>query len=313
MGGQPDRRDREQAEVAVRSDKLAGYIAIKVYNRLSKDAYEAIVAAAKQQGLPVVGHVPTEVGLWAAIAAGQHSIEHLTGFFLALQPDDSSGMNKSLSELAEHADLKKLSPLVRAIKAADIWNCPTLAVHLVPRTDALWVEWASLLPPDIFERYKKMYPEGGSGRLGGRGANSGKDAEGADRARPQAASDASLVDGVQRRHHHRCENLRVKRGCRSARRGLCVGMVIRRRTQQYDQPVIAESGKGVSRNMYKRFRVAGPVPPLPATASPAASSDAPACCETHTTAVATDRFGPGRGVVLLLVNITRPWRLIELS
>jgi len=151
---------REQAEEAVRSDKQAGYIAIKVYNRLSRDAYEAIVAAAKQQGLPVVGHVPTAVGLWGAIAARQYSIEHSTGFFLALQPDDSSGMNKSLSELAEHADLKKLPALVQAIKAAGIWDCPTLSVHLVPRTSALWLEQANLLPPDIFERYKRMYPEG---------------------------------------------------------------------------------------------------------------------------------------------------------
>jgi imidazolonepropionase-like amidohydrolase len=144
----------------VRSDKQMGYIAIKVYSRLSKDAYEAIVAAAQQQGLPVVGHVPTAVGLWGAIAAGQYSIEHSTGFFLAIQPDDSSGMNKSLSELAEHVDLKKLPALVQAIKVAGIWNCPTLTVHLVPRTDALWLEQASLLPPDIFERYKSMYPEG---------------------------------------------------------------------------------------------------------------------------------------------------------
>src|SRR5271168_4459821 len=35
--------------------------------------------------------------------------------------------------------------------------------------------------------------------------------------------------------------------------------------------------------------VAEPVPPQPATASPAASSDAAACCETHPTAVAAAR------------------------
>src|SRR5580658_2286623 len=57
-----------QAEEAVLSDKLKGYVAIKVYNRLSKDGYNAIVAAARRHGLPVVGHVPASVGLEEVIA-----------------------------------------------------------------------------------------------------------------------------------------------------------------------------------------------------------------------------------------------------
>jgi imidazolonepropionase-like amidohydrolase len=82
---------REQAEEAARSDKQMGYIAIKVYSRLSKEAYGSIVAAARQQSLPVVGHVPTAVGLSGAIAAGRYSIEHLNGFWQTLQSDDSPG------------------------------------------------------------------------------------------------------------------------------------------------------------------------------------------------------------------------------
>lgn len=148
---------REQAEEAVHSDKQAGYIAIKVYNRLSKDAYEAIIAAARQQGLPVVGHVPIAVGLPEAIAAHQDSIEHLTGFWQALQPDDSAGQKKSSSELLEQADPKKLPALVQTIKAAGIWNCPTLALHIAPRTDPSWLEEEKLIPPDVLEPSKRMY------------------------------------------------------------------------------------------------------------------------------------------------------------
>ena len=149
---------REQAEEAVRSDKHAGYVAIKVYNRLSKDAYQAVVAAARERGLPVVGHVPTAVGLSGAIAARQDSIEHLTGFWEALQPDDSGAQKKSPRELVQQADLKKLPALVQATKAADVWNCPTLAVgnHII-RTDAVWFQELSLVPPGIVERYKKAY------------------------------------------------------------------------------------------------------------------------------------------------------------
>jgi imidazolonepropionase-like amidohydrolase len=149
---------REQAEEAVRSDKQAGYIAVKVVDRLSKDAYQALVAAAHEQGMPVVGHVPTAVGLSGAIAARQDSIEHLTGFWEALQPDDPEAQKKSPRELVQQADLKKLPALVQATKAADVWNCPTLAVgNHIMRTDAVWFQELSLVPPGIVERYKKAY------------------------------------------------------------------------------------------------------------------------------------------------------------
>ena len=149
---------REQAEEAVQSDKQAGYIAVKVVDHLSKEAYQALVAAARQQGLPVVGHVPTAVGLSGAIAARQDSIEHLTGFWEALQPDGSGAQKKTARELVQQADLKKLPALVQATKAADVWNCPTLAVgnHII-RTDAVWFQELSLVPPGIVERYRKAY------------------------------------------------------------------------------------------------------------------------------------------------------------
>jgi imidazolonepropionase-like amidohydrolase len=151
---------REQAEEVVRSDKQRGYIAIKVHSRLSKEAYEAIVAAARQQRLPIVGHVPTAVGLSGAIAAGQYSIEHLQGFWQALQSDDSAGQKKPPTELIEHADFKKLPALVQELKAANVWNCPTLALHFVAQTNALWLEEESLVPPDMLDRYKSSYPDG---------------------------------------------------------------------------------------------------------------------------------------------------------
>src|SRR5262245_40054074 len=76
-----------QAEDAVRSDKRNGYVAVKVYGRLSNEAYQAIIVAARRQGLPVVGHVPAAVGLMGVISARQDSIEHTDSFLRALQPD----------------------------------------------------------------------------------------------------------------------------------------------------------------------------------------------------------------------------------
>jgi imidazolonepropionase-like amidohydrolase len=147
-----------QAEEAVRSDKQKGYVAIKVYNRLSKDGYNAIVAAARRQGLPVVGHAPNSVGLEGAIAARQDSIEHLDSFLPLLAPDGSTSSTRPSIEELQKADLKKLPAIVQAIKAADSWICPTVVVYDLQRTDAVGLEEASFVPPDVFVRYAKMYP-----------------------------------------------------------------------------------------------------------------------------------------------------------
>jgi imidazolonepropionase-like amidohydrolase len=146
-----------QAEEAVRSDKQKGYVAIKVYSRLSKDGYNAIIAAARRRGLPVVGHVPTSVGLDAAIAARQDSIEHLDGFLPLLALDGALTPEK-----LQHADLKKLPAIVQAIKAADVWICPTVVVYDAKRTDPVGLEQASFVPPDVFVRYDRMYPNHGT-------------------------------------------------------------------------------------------------------------------------------------------------------
>lgn len=148
---------REQAEQAVLSDKQAGYIAIKVYTRLSKDAYSAIITAARREGLPVVGHVPAAVGLQGVIAARQDSIEHLDRFLFALQRD-SEAKDNSWGELLRNVDLTKLPSFVGAIKAAGIWVCPTLVVADPPRTDSTWLEQKSFVPHGILERYAEMYP-----------------------------------------------------------------------------------------------------------------------------------------------------------
>lgn len=84
---------KSQAEAAVKQDKEAGYVALKVLPLLSADSYGWLVSSARAQGLPVVGHVPKTVGLRGAIAVRQDSIEHLDGFWEALQPDPVAAAN----------------------------------------------------------------------------------------------------------------------------------------------------------------------------------------------------------------------------
>lgn len=57
--------------------KQRGADCVKVYDRLSRDVYFAIVDEGKKQGLPVVGHVPLSLTSVEASNAGEKSFEHL--------------------------------------------------------------------------------------------------------------------------------------------------------------------------------------------------------------------------------------------
>jgi imidazolonepropionase-like amidohydrolase len=139
-----------EAEQAVKSDRDHGYVGVKVYSLLSLHAYHYIVDAAAKEGIPVVGHVPDSVGLNGAIEAHQASVEHLTGFEEALESAELSARadsNQSLLELAAR------------IKAAGMWNCPTIVLAQIMSADpAHWVTQRSFAPPGLIERYERSYP-----------------------------------------------------------------------------------------------------------------------------------------------------------
>ena len=104
--------DPEAARAEVARQKAAGYEAVKVYSRLSRECYDAIVEAAREHGLRVDGHVPGAVGIERALEARQDSIEHLEGYFLwdgAPPAGPYDGW-------------------VRATLEAGTWNCVTLVV-----------------------------------------------------------------------------------------------------------------------------------------------------------------------------------------
>src|SRR2546430_4867738 len=72
-----------EAREAVRTLKQAGADFIKIYSRLPRDAFFAIVDETTKQGLPFAGHVPQSVSAAEASEAGQRSIEHLPGILAA--------------------------------------------------------------------------------------------------------------------------------------------------------------------------------------------------------------------------------------
>src|SRR6185503_3143250 len=78
--------DPASARREVERQRAAGYDFIKVYNRMTPEVYASVIAAAKEFNMPVVGHVPFEVGLRGALAARQRSIEHVRGYIQELVP-----------------------------------------------------------------------------------------------------------------------------------------------------------------------------------------------------------------------------------
>ena len=68
--------DSVAAERIVAQHVVAGYDAIKVYSRVDSASYRVLTRRAAEAGMPVVGHVPVQVGVAGAVAAGQRTFEH---------------------------------------------------------------------------------------------------------------------------------------------------------------------------------------------------------------------------------------------
>ncbi|MDV3276860.1 MAG: amidohydrolase family protein [Nitrososphaerales archaeon] len=165
----------EEAEREVAREKELGYDFVKVYNRLSLEAYRAIVASARKHGMSVAGHVPNAVGLEKALELGQDSIEHLQGYIDAIQADGSPVKGKldpeSRRTAIDFVDEKKIPQVIAATLAANSWNCVTLVVYQKfvsaedagrllddPRMRFVPPEWLASWDPTKDFRLKDMSP-----------------------------------------------------------------------------------------------------------------------------------------------------------
>ena len=141
-------KDAVEARQAVRWNKEHGSDFIKVYSYLSREEYFAIADEAKKQGLTFAGHVPYTVSAAEASNAGQRSIEHADGVFLASSKDEAALRKKIVEGMpASHAselkafelyfidehyrplqsyDPAKAAALFSQFKRNGTWVCPTL-------------------------------------------------------------------------------------------------------------------------------------------------------------------------------------------
>jgi imidazolonepropionase-like amidohydrolase len=134
----------DEARQIVRSFKQSGADFIKVYDRLSREVYLAIVDEAKKEKLPVAGHVPFEFSAAEVSDEGQKSIEHAMDIFISgsvdekqlreeLRRADSAEINAPRMQLELKAvsayDQKRSKSLFARFASNNTWQCPMLIVR----------------------------------------------------------------------------------------------------------------------------------------------------------------------------------------
>lgn len=141
-----------QARRAVQEAIDTGADFIKVYSRLTPEAYRAIIDEAHRCSIPVAGHRSDNVPFLEQIASGQRSFEHMFGFWSSTSSDTErleaamarietspefhlGDWLKQLSRLDWDAvasyDRATASSVFERLVAADVAYTPTLAVHAV--------------------------------------------------------------------------------------------------------------------------------------------------------------------------------------
>lgn len=142
-------RTPEEARRAVDSLARAGAGFIKVYSRLSPEAYRAIAAEAKRVGIAFAGHVPSLVSAAEASDLGQRTIEHLTNLATACSSDEAALLAEVAAVVSDSArgwsaagpvqlrqvariqqtyDPVRCRELARRFIRNDTWMVPTMVV-----------------------------------------------------------------------------------------------------------------------------------------------------------------------------------------
>jgi imidazolonepropionase-like amidohydrolase len=169
-----------QATDDVQSLVAQGVDFIKVQSILSRTAYFAIAAVAKQQHISFVGHVPDRVTAAEASDAGQKSIEHLTGVLRACSSDEPRLVEEqfrgapknetrqgSLSrqavwqrELLSTYSEKTCDALFAKFRANQTWQTPTLVLlrhdaYPTPQSDAAVANMLKYVPKAIVSNWQE--------------------------------------------------------------------------------------------------------------------------------------------------------------
>ncbi|MCB9765253.1 MAG: amidohydrolase family protein [Alphaproteobacteria bacterium] len=162
-------RDAEEAALVADLQVQMTFAALKVYDGVPAEAWQALIDAGAQAGVPVVGHIPDEVGYLEAIQGGQRTVEHLDDVLAAaagMEPFplmDDPHRTAALEAMTE----ERIAGVAEATAATGAWSVPTLVVmqsyatadtwdsndprlaYMSPVTRASWFQSAENLSPSV--------------------------------------------------------------------------------------------------------------------------------------------------------------------
>ncbi|WP_447761908.1 amidohydrolase family protein [Sphingopyxis panaciterrae] len=119
----------DDARAIVRLAKANGYSFMKVYTNLSAEAFAALAAEAKVQGIGVVGHNVAAVGLAKQLAAGQAMVAHVEEFFTGFFPEPPADDQQAPPDDARIADAIALVKAHGTTVTSDLFTYRTIAAQ----------------------------------------------------------------------------------------------------------------------------------------------------------------------------------------
>jgi imidazolonepropionase-like amidohydrolase len=130
----------EDGRAAVRQLHDRGVDFIKTQSLIPRDAYLALADEASKLGMRFEGHVPDAIRASEAVAAHQHSFEHLLGVFGASSTIEDSiiaGQKPSNAAiLAAHSEANERA-IIALLAKNHVWQCPTILSDLGSAADVV--------------------------------------------------------------------------------------------------------------------------------------------------------------------------------
>jgi len=135
-------RTPDEARWITRLAKTNGYDFIKVYNNLSPECFEATLDEARRQGMAVVGHGVTRVGLERQLALGQKLVAHTEEFLYTTFASAATSEDPNAAP-----DWIQVPPAIAFVKRSGAFVTADLATY-----DHIAQQWGR---PDVLGRWLK--------------------------------------------------------------------------------------------------------------------------------------------------------------
>ena len=116
-----------QARAVVGLARTNGYDFIKVYNNLAPEVFEALVDEGRREGIPVVGHGVTRVGIERQLAAGQLMVAHLEEYLYTVFFPPNADVGTRAPDDAQIAAAVAFTRRAGAFVTADLGTYATIA------------------------------------------------------------------------------------------------------------------------------------------------------------------------------------------